>query len=220
MHLCAIHVQVGAHAPDLSVCTGHGATQGIAILGFTGMWQDVVLMSRTGYVAQTCVWVVQMKPNKLQLPGNFCTALGLNTRDKWSLFLRTETLFSNCPTAGVRRKGLFQNTSASAIDASFCLAHVTTGRMSVSHGSLSHQALSSPPEVADWYLEVLAKMAYYISCYLSQEVLDHFATNSSDPMDHEPLVSETDAKVAGQFAATILDFVADARPCFIAQGPM
>ena len=177
----------------------------------------------TRFVAQTCIWAVQMKPNKLQLPGNFCTALGLTTREKWSFFHRTEPLFSSCPTSGVTRKGLFKDNSASAIDASFCLACVIADRMSVFRASHLYFTLSSPPEVADWYLEVLAKVAYTTSCNVSQEVVDHFATSSSEPMSHEPHTSETDfitTKLAGQLAARALGYLADAHPCCSTQGPM
>ena len=164
------------------------------------------------------------EPNKLQLPGNFCSALGLDTREKWAFFSHIEPLFSNCPSAGVRRNSLFHASSASAIDASFCQASLLEGSVSRFDQVLLDQVVNSAPEVAEHYMGVLAKFAYGgLFTTGQQQVLDQFASGSWERMTQQPLVSETDAEslqIASDLAAALLEYMADARLCFGPQDAM
>lgn len=222
-----VHMDVCVHAPEHSVGAGHGATEGITVVLYAHVpiqCLDVLERMCGTDMYQYSAWMVQAKPNKLQLPGDFCSALDLDTREKWAFFSRIEPLFSNCPSAGVRRNSLFHASSASAIDASFCQASLLEGSKSWCDQVLINQVINSAPEVAEHYMGVLAKFAYAGLFTISQrQVLDHFATGSWEPMTHQPLVAETDANLlqnASVIATELLKSLADMRVCFNSRAPM
>ena len=76
-----------------------------------------------------------------------------------------------------------------------------------------NQAVTSPPEVAQYYFGVLAKLAYGITFDKVQPVVDHFATGSCEPIAQEPLEANPDAKAlqaASDIATAVLDNMAQA----------